>query len=136
MAHILTKHTCAHKLAHSSCFVIYFDKIKSNNNTIIRLYHFSFVSNLRVALHCNFWSMEKKMPWITGSYIPQCRDLGSPADQHFFESSDMVVQSSELPFLFLGAEKSNSPGAQGVIKVLLRAFLASPKIKSKSLVKS
>lgn len=27
----------------------------------------------------------------------------------------------------LGAEKSNSPDAQGVIKVLLRAFLASSK---------
>lgn len=39
----------------------------------------------------------------------------------------------------LGAEKSNSPDAQGVIKVLLRAFLASSKtvkihVKSKAKV--
>lgn len=36
--------------------------------------------------------------------------------------------SSELSFL-LGAEKSNSPGAQGAIKVLLHAFLPSPRRK-------
>lgn len=44
----------------------------------------------------------------------------------------LTIQRSSQPSFPLGAEKSNSPGAQGVIKVFLHAFLASPK----SLVKS
>lgn len=64
-----------------------------------------------------------------------CRGLRSPADEDFFIHSiafSLTVDLSSELFFLLGAEKSNSPGAQGVIKVLLHAFLASPKRKSKA----
>lgn len=62
--------------------------------------------------------------------------LGLPADQHFlfFKHSKVPMLTVDLSSDFcilLGAEKSNSPGAQGVIKVLLHAFLAPSKRRKK-----
>lgn len=77
-----------------------------------------------------------KTVWVS-SFPITVQGSGWRADLHFFflpgaaKSSDPSAEHSSL----LGAEKSNSPGAQGVIKVLLHAFLASPKKKQQSLVK-